>query len=171
MAEEIEGMDELQEQLETDQQRQTVLENKEVELKERIEELQTEEAQAKKLCEEAQGVYENLARKHSAEDLRKHLQTGEPCPVCDQIVNRVPKRLATAGLDDAKYRDATGAVRIVAVGRANTRGIGRRRIRDTIERRTANGANRLGRRCRDHRQSGCESSAAQQARTICELLH
>lgn len=102
LAEEIEGMDELQEQLEADQQRQTVIETKEVELKERIDKLQTEETQAKRLCEEAQEVYENLTRKHSAQDLRKHLQTGEPCPVCDQIVNRVPKRLATAGLDDAK---------------------------------------------------------------------
>ena len=102
VAEEIKGIDELQEQLETDKQRQTTLEEKGGELKERIDKLQIEEAQAKKLCEEAQEVYEDLVRKHSAADLRKHLQTGESCPVCDQVVNRQPKRLATAGLDEGK---------------------------------------------------------------------
>jgi len=102
VAEELKGVDELQEQLETDQQRQTTLEKKDGELKDKIEKLQTEEAQARKLWEEAQAVHEGLVRKHSAEDLRKHLQTGESCPVCDQVVNRLPKRLATAGLDDSK---------------------------------------------------------------------
>ena len=102
VAEELEGIGELEEQLETEQQRQTSLEKKDGELKERLEKLQTEEAQAKKLWEGAQAVYEELVRKHSAEDLRKHLQTGEPCPVCDQVVNRLPKRLSAAGLDDSK---------------------------------------------------------------------
>jgi exonuclease SbcC len=102
VAAEIKGIDELQEQLETDQQRQTILEKNDGELKERIEKLKTEEAQAKRLWAEAKAVYEHLVRKHSAEDLRKHLQTGAPCPVCDQTVNRLPKRLATAGRDDSK---------------------------------------------------------------------
>jgi exonuclease SbcC len=102
VAEELEGIDELREQLETEQQRQATLEKKDGELKEKLEKLQTEEAQAKKDWEEAQAVYEELVRKHSSADLRKHLHTGEPCPVCDQVVNRLPKRLSTAGLDDAK---------------------------------------------------------------------
>ena len=102
VAEEIKSIDEFREQLETEQQRQTTLEKKGGELKEKIEKLQTEEEQAKELWGEAQASYEDLVRKHSAENLRKHLQTGEPCPVCDQVVNRLPKRLSTAGLDDSK---------------------------------------------------------------------
>ena len=102
VAEEIEGIDDLRQQLETEQQRQANLEKNDGELKEKIERLQTEGAQAKKLWQEAQADYEELARKHSAEDLRKHLQTGEPCPVCDQVVNRLPKRVSTAALDDSK---------------------------------------------------------------------
>ena len=102
VAKEIKSIDEFREQLETEQQRQTTLEKKDGELKEKIEKLQTEEEQAKKLWGEAQAAYEDLVRKHSAENLRKHLQSGEPCPVCDQVVNRLPKRLSTAGLDDSK---------------------------------------------------------------------
>jgi exonuclease SbcC len=102
VAEEIDGIEELREQLEAEQQRQATLEKKDGELKETIGKLQTDEAQAKKLWKEAQATYEELVRKHSAEDLRKHLQTGEPCPVCDQVVNRRPKRLSTAALDDSK---------------------------------------------------------------------
>lgn len=99
VAEEIKGIDELREQLETEQRRQSSLEKKDGELKDKIENLQTEEARAKTLCEQAQAVYEQLVRKHSAADLRKHLQTGEPCPVCDQVVNRLPKRVSTTALD------------------------------------------------------------------------
>jgi len=102
VAQELEGIDELREQLEAEQQRQATFEKKDVELKEKLGKLQTEELQAKKDWEDAQAVYEELVRKHSSADLRKHLQTGEPCPVCDQVVNRLPKRLSTAGLDDAK---------------------------------------------------------------------
>lgn len=102
VAEEIEGIDQLREQLDAEQQRQATLEKKDGELKEKVEKLQTEEAEAKKAWKEAQAAYEDLVRKHSAEDLRKHLQTGEPCPVCDQVVNRLPKRLSTAGLDESK---------------------------------------------------------------------
>ena len=102
VAEEIEGIDELEKQLETEQQTQASLEQKGGDLKEKLERLQAEEVQAKQLWQEAQAAYEELVRKHSAEDLRKHLKTGEPCPVCDQVVNRLPKRRSTAGLDDSK---------------------------------------------------------------------
>lgn len=100
VAEEIQTLDELREQLESDQQRHAALEMKDRELNEKIERLRTEELQAKKLWGETQRLYEDLTRKHSADDLRKHLRSGEPCPVCDQVVNRVPKRLSTSALDD-----------------------------------------------------------------------
>jgi len=102
VAEEIEGIDGLREQLEAEQRRQATLEKKGSELKEKIGKLQAEEAQAKKLWKEAQAAYEELGRKSSAEDLRKRLQAGEPCPVCDQVVDRLPKRVSTAALDGAK---------------------------------------------------------------------
>ncbi len=79
-----------------------MLEKKEIDLSEKVEKLQTEEAQARKVYGEAEEGYQNLVRKHSAEDLRKHLQAGEPCPVCDQVVARVPKRIPTAKLDEAQ---------------------------------------------------------------------
>jgi exonuclease SbcC len=102
VAEEIEHIDELQQRLETDQQHQALLEKKELDLNGRIEKLQTEEARAKKLHAETEEAYQTLIRKHSAEDLRKHLQAGEPCPVCNQVVARVPKRVLTGKLDEAK---------------------------------------------------------------------
>jgi exonuclease SbcC len=102
VAEEIDHMDELQQRFETDQQHQALLEQKEIDLNGRIEKLQKEEANAKKVHEETEEAYQTLIRKHSAEDLRKHLQAGEPCPVCDQVVARVPKRVLTAKLDEAK---------------------------------------------------------------------
>jgi exonuclease SbcC len=102
VAEEMEHMNELNLQLQHDQQEQAELEKKRTDLGGRIEKFEMEEAQAKKLYSEAQDAYESIVRKHSAEDLRKHLQTGEPCPVCDQVVVRLPKRLPTAKLDEAK---------------------------------------------------------------------
>jgi DNA repair protein SbcC/Rad50 len=102
VAEEMKHMDELELQLQRDQQEQAELEKKRTDLSGRIEKLEMEEAQAKRLYSEAQDAYESIVRKHSAEDLRKHLQTGEPCPVCDQVVARLPKRLPTAKLDEAK---------------------------------------------------------------------
>jgi len=102
VTEEMERMDEIEQQLQSDQERQAALEKKQTDLAERIEKLQMDEAQAKKRYAEAQEACESLARKHSAEDLRKHLRTGESCPVCDQVVARLPKRVPTEKLDEAK---------------------------------------------------------------------
>lgn len=81
LAEDIACIDEFQEQLETYQQQLATLEKKEIDLSGKLEKLTTDVAQAKKLYAEAQEAYEDLVRRHSAEDLRKHLQAGEPCPV------------------------------------------------------------------------------------------
>jgi exonuclease SbcC len=101
-AQEVERMNEIEQQLERDQQEQAAIEKKQTALVERIEKLTLEEAQAEKLSAEAQEAYETIVRRHSAEDMRKHLKPGEPCPVCDQAVVRLPRRLPTAALDNAK---------------------------------------------------------------------
>jgi hypothetical protein len=51
---------------------------------------------------QAQQRFEELFRKHSAQELRKHVTVGESCPVCDHIVERLPKRLPEARLDQAR---------------------------------------------------------------------
>lgn len=102
VAQEIERIDEVEQQLVHDQQEQATLEKRQMDLAGKIEQLKMEEAQAKKLHAEAKEAYESTIRRHSAVDLRKHLKAGEPCPVCDQAVVRLPKRIPTAKVDDAK---------------------------------------------------------------------
>jgi septation ring formation regulator EzrA len=69
VTEEMERMDEIEQQLQSDQERQAALEKKQTDLAERIEKLQMDEAQAKKRYAEAQEACESLARKHSEQIL------------------------------------------------------------------------------------------------------
>jgi exonuclease SbcC len=102
VAGEMERLDDIEQQLQRDQEESTRLEKKHKELDDTIGRLEAEEAQAQKTYSEAQEGYERLFRKHSAEELRKHLKPGEPCPVCEQTVVRPPKRVSAARLEDAK---------------------------------------------------------------------
>ncbi len=47
---------------------------------------------------------DTLLRRHSAEDLKPGLRTGEPCPVCEQTVMKLPKSKKHAPLEEAKRR-------------------------------------------------------------------
>jgi len=47
--------------------------------------------------EEAEAAFEHLR----AQGLRAHLKQGEPCPVCEQVVKKLPK-VSEAGLDDVE---------------------------------------------------------------------
>jgi exonuclease SbcC len=102
MATELEQLGSLEQQLSRDQEDQARLEKQEKKLGSEIERFGREEATAKKAHSEAQDAVEALVRKHSAEELRKHLKAGEPCPVCDQVVGRVPKRLLASRRDEAR---------------------------------------------------------------------
>lgn len=48
---------------------------------------------------------EQLQHKHRAVDLRNELRLGEPCPVCEQAVKKVPPIIALADLESAKRAD------------------------------------------------------------------
>jgi len=52
----------------------------------------------------ARAEYDALIRRHSAELLRPGLQVGEPCPVCEQIVERLPKARRHQPVESAKQR-------------------------------------------------------------------
>lgn len=68
-------------------------------------ELRTFEKQrreARTAVETAQEALEHVRRLHSADDLRRHLVKGKPCPVCQQVVSKVPKAGEIAKIDDAQ---------------------------------------------------------------------
>ena len=142
VAAELEQLGSLEQQVSRDEGDLAQLGKLEKKLGAEIERLGGEEAKAKRAHSEAQDAVEALVRKHSAEELRKHLKAGEPCPVCDQVVGRVPKRLLANRLDEArsearhceevwhKVRDA------VAKATAELSGLPSqiRRLKDTIGR-------------------------------------
>ncbi len=51
---------------------------------------------------QAKSELEALQHQHSAEDLKRTLEKGKPCPVCEQSVARVPKARKHASIDAAK---------------------------------------------------------------------
>ena len=53
---------------------------------------------------EAAAEFEALQRQHLAHALAETLVPGEPCPVCDQVVARLPEREPVAAVADAKRR-------------------------------------------------------------------
>ncbi len=48
--------------------------------------------------------HDALVRDHSAEALKQDLHPGEPCPVCEQAVTKLPRRRKHAPLEEAKRR-------------------------------------------------------------------
>jgi len=58
-------------------------------------------ATATRKVEDARAEREGLHRRHAAQELRRHLAPGEPCPVCAQTVRAVPRGAAPA-LDAAE---------------------------------------------------------------------
>jgi exonuclease SbcC len=51
---------------------------------------------------QAKSELEALQHQHSAEDLKRTLEKGQPCPVCEQSVARVPKARKHASIDAAR---------------------------------------------------------------------
>ncbi|HSR68830.1 MAG TPA: SMC family ATPase [Acidobacteriota bacterium] len=69
---------------------------------EKLKSAEREMARAEQALKEADREYERLRRLHSAEDLRRHLQEGEPCPVCLQEVGRLPGQVEHQALEEAQ---------------------------------------------------------------------
>jgi exonuclease SbcC len=77
-------------------------------------------AAAEAALEAARGAHDEAHRQHAALVLRRELEPGEPCPVCEQVVPKVPKGRAPA-VDAAKKKveSAERAARVaVAVAEA-----------------------------------------------------
>jgi exonuclease SbcC len=81
-----------------------------------------ERAAAEAALEAAREALEQTHRQHAAVALRRDLRAGEPCPVCEQKVPRVPKGRAPA-LDAArkKVEAAEGAARTAVAGAEKAR--------------------------------------------------
>ncbi len=58
--------------------------------------------QAEKAVEQAREVLDDRRRQLAAHDLRRHLEAGHPCPVCEQFVATVPSRRKPGGLEAAE---------------------------------------------------------------------
>ncbi len=46
--------------------------------------------------------YDHLHQIHAAGEIRRHLKAGQPCPVCEQLVKKVPAAAAASPLEEAK---------------------------------------------------------------------
>ena len=71
------------------------------------------EVAASRDLESARESLDALRLEHGAADIARHLREGEECPVCLQVVTRLPDRGAPRGLEgaDAARRDAESAFR------------------------------------------------------------
>jgi exonuclease SbcC len=79
-----------------------LLVKKQSQLETEVAKLTERETRAKGARDQAERVLNELSQRHSAQELRKHLTTGARCPVCEQIVARVPKGTAAATLESAR---------------------------------------------------------------------
>lgn len=68
----------------------------------RIAELDDELVQAQAALSQSKAELETLLQRHSAEELKRALVAGKPCPVCEQAVAHVPKSRAHPSLDLVK---------------------------------------------------------------------
>lgn len=75
-----------------------------VDTRARAQETEAAVAPAVAALTEAEAALESLRVAHAAHDLVSALAVGEPCPVCDQPVSRVPKRKAPAAGAAARKR-------------------------------------------------------------------
>ncbi len=125
---------------------------------------QREEEEARHLAEEARRQADameeaardaqqrllSLRREHAAQELRRHLHAGEPCPVCGQSVTTVPpptdvapalaRAEAEAEACQARWQEAQEALRRASArleGAASALEMARARLRQEVERRDA----------------------------------
>ena len=56
----------------------------------------------RQLVVEAEQALEHLRQQHAANEIRKHLKDGDPCPVCEQVIRKLPAVAAVSTVDAAK---------------------------------------------------------------------
>lgn len=89
----VQDLESAEEQLEEKQELQQSIEEVERKLDDTHQQLATlkrQHVQAVTALDEAKAMLENLQQQHAAMELRGQLKKGEACPVCDQIVAKVP---------------------------------------------------------------------------------
>src|SRR5262245_2675602 len=72
-------------------------------------ELASAQAEAQRAAERwdcVRAEYDALMREHSAEVLKPRLRPGEPCPVCEQTVTKLPRSKKHAPLEEAERRQS-----------------------------------------------------------------
>jgi exonuclease SbcC len=85
----------------------TELQSKDIERNKLDKDLEAAESvaiHARERRDRTRSEYEALVRMHSAELLKLGLQIGEPCPVCEQSITRLPKRRKHQPVENAKQR-------------------------------------------------------------------
>jgi DNA repair protein SbcC/Rad50 len=102
IAADVQRLSGLSKQLGREERDYGLLVKKQSQLEAEIAKLVEKETQAKSARDEADRGLKELSQRHSAHELRKHLTPGERCPVCEQVVARVPKGTAAAALDKAR---------------------------------------------------------------------
>jgi DNA repair protein SbcC/Rad50 len=68
----------------------------------RVAQLDDELVKAQERFSQSKADLEALVQRHSAEELKRVLEQGKPCPVCEQTVKRVPKSKAHPSVELAK---------------------------------------------------------------------
>ena len=93
----------------------TARENDRKKLDEDIVFVRSKAVNAQKQFDDAHADYEALVLRHSAESLKPALRAGEPCPVCEQVVQSVPKKRKHEPLQEGKrhQKEAESALRAV----------------------------------------------------------
>jgi exonuclease SbcC len=77
----------------------------------RLDVAEDERERTEQAVETAREVLDERRRQLAAHDLRRHLEAGQPCPVCEQAVATVPSRRKPGGLEaaEAALRSAESA--------------------------------------------------------------
>ncbi len=99
------------------QERRSGLHEEVATLRERAERLAPERASATEAASAAEEHVERLRAANAAVVVREHLHAGEPCPVCEQIVERVPAAGATEDLRIAREAARDAATTAERLGR------------------------------------------------------
>jgi exonuclease SbcC len=71
-------------------------------LESNLKQLEQESAVAERALQTSRDDLESLKRAHAAEELKQVLEAGKPCPVCEQVVSRLPKAKKHPSIDQAQ---------------------------------------------------------------------
>jgi DNA repair protein SbcC/Rad50 len=101
-ANDLRGLDPDRQELEKVERELASKEESHANLRDGMEELAAADRLAAEAVERAETALEHVRALHAAGEMRRHLQAGQPCPVCEQVVSAVPKKPAAAVVDQAR---------------------------------------------------------------------